>query len=207
MTTSNGATPSIREALPEDAADVASVHVLSWRAAYRDLLPGPYLASLDPEERASVWHDRLTAPDRPTVLLATEPDGRVVAFSCLRAWPDEEPAEAEAAGATDVARTAGAVGTAGASRAFDPVSTAELAALYALPEAWGTGVGRSLLAASTEVLVTAGFRTAALWVLAGNTRGRRFYEAAGWRPDGTAVREVTGGRELEELRYRRALFG
>ncbi|MEU7070370.1 GNAT family N-acetyltransferase [Streptomyces narbonensis] len=200
MTTSNGATPSIREALAEDAAAVASVHVLSWRAAYRDLLPGPYLASLDPEERASVWHDRLTAPDRPTVLLATEPDGRVVAFSCLRAWPDEEPAEDDAASA------AGAAGTAGASPALDPVSTAELAALYALPEVWGTGVGRSLLAASTEVLVTAGFRTAALWVFAGNARGRRFYEAAGWRPDGAAVREVTGGRELEELRYRRELF-
>ncbi|MEU3744495.1 MULTISPECIES: GNAT family N-acetyltransferase [Streptomyces] len=200
MTTSNGATTSIREAVPGDAAAVASVHVLSWRAAYRDLLPGPYLASLDPEERASVWHERLSAPDRPTVLLATEADGRVVAFSCLRAWPDEEPGEPAEAGA------AGEPGASGASLALDPASTAELAALYALPEVWGTGVGRALLAASTEVLVTAGFRTASLWVFAGNTRGRRFYEAAGWRPDGAAVREVTGGRELEELRYRRALL-
>ncbi|ALO11983.1 GCN5-related N-acetyltransferase [Streptomyces venezuelae] len=200
MTTSSGTTTSIREATPEDAAALAGVHVRSWQAAYRDLLPGPYLDSLDPEERAAVWHDRLTAPDRPTVLLATEADGRVVAFSCLRAWPGEEPEESGASHASD-----GTDGTDGTD-ALDLTTTAELAALYALPEAWGTGVGRSLLAASTEVLVTAGFRTAVLWVFADNTRGRRFYEAAGWRPDGRAVRDVTGGRELEELRYRRELF-
>ncbi|MFI6421644.1 GNAT family N-acetyltransferase [Streptomyces sp. NPDC050842] len=184
-------TTAIREAIPEDAAALAAVHVLSWRAAYRDLLPGPYLDALDPEERAAVWHARLTAQDRPTVLLATEADGRVVAFSCFRAWPD---------GAEQ------ADGTADEPGALDPATTAELAALYSLPEVWGTGVGRTLLAASTESLAAAGFRTAALWVLAGNARGRRFYEAAGWRPDGTTVRDVTGGRELEELRYRRALF-
>ncbi|MFE1902096.1 GNAT family N-acetyltransferase [Streptomyces gardneri] len=200
MTTSSGTTTSIREATPEDAAALAGVHVRSWQAAYRDLLPGPYLDSLDPEERAAVWRDRLTAPDRPTVLLATEADGRVVAFSCLRAWPGEE---SEASGASHASDDPD--GTDGTD-ALDPTTTAELAALYALPEVWGTGVGRSLLAASTEVLVTAGFRTAVLWVFTGNARGRRFYEAAGWRPDGRAVHDVTGGRELEELRYRRALF-
>ncbi|MFJ5075412.1 GNAT family N-acetyltransferase [Streptomyces sp. NPDC088553] len=169
----------IREALPEDAAGIAAVHVLSWRAAYRDLLPGPYLDALDVEERTATWRVRLTAPERSTVLVETGPDERVRAFSCFRAWPDEE---------------------------FDRRTTAELAALYALPEVWGTGVGRALLAASTEALVATGFRTAALWVFAGNARGRRFYEAAGWRPDGEAVREETGGRVLEELRYRGDLF-
>ncbi|MER5963906.1 GNAT family N-acetyltransferase [Streptomyces sp. NPDC002057] len=169
----------IREARPEDAAAVAAVHVLSWRAAYRDLLPGPYLDALDVEERTAVWRGRLTAPDRPTVLVATDTDGRVRAFSCVRAWPGE---------------------------GFAPGPTAEVAALYALPEVWGTGVGRALLTASTEALTAAGFRTAALWVFAGNARGRRFYEAAGWRPDGEVAREETGGRVLEELRYRRGLF-
>jgi GNAT superfamily N-acetyltransferase len=169
----------MREALPEDAAELAAVHVLSWRAAYRDLLPGPYLDALDIDERAAVWRARLTAPDRPTVLVSTGDDGRMVAFSCFRPWPDEESA---------------------------PGSTAELAALYALPEVWGTGVGRALMSASTEALMARGFRAAALWVFADNARGRRFYEAAGWRPDGTTVREETGGRLLEELRYRRDLL-
>ncbi|MFJ2784551.1 GNAT family N-acetyltransferase [Streptomyces sp. NPDC093249] len=168
----------VREALPEDAAGVAAVHVLSWRAAYRELLPGPYLASLDVDERAALWRARLTAPDRPRVLVAVGAGGRTVAFSCFRAWRGE---------------------------GFAPGSTAELAALYALPEAWGTGVGRALLGASTRALARDGYRTAALWVLAGNARARRFYEAAGWRPDGEAVREETGGVVLDELRYRKAL--
>ncbi|WP_405870762.1 GNAT family N-acetyltransferase [Streptomyces zaomyceticus] len=169
----------IREAHPEDAAAIATVHVLSWRAAYRDLLPGPFLDTLDIEERAAEWRARLTVPDRPTVLVATGSGGRVRAFSCFRDWRGDE---------------------------FDPGTTAELSALYSLPEVWGTGVGRALLAESTQALVTAGFRTAALWVFAENARGRRFYEAAGRRPDGEAVREATGGRVLEELRYRRDLF-
>ncbi|MFD8975432.1 GNAT family N-acetyltransferase [Streptomyces sp. NPDC059593] len=193
-------TTAIREATPDDAAALAAVHVLSWRAAYSDLLPGPYLDALDPEERAAVWRARLAAPDRPTVLLATAAGGRVVAFSCFRAWPEEVPDEPGGSGGSGGSDEPGEPG------AFDPATTAELAALYALPEVWGTGVGRELLASSTQALTAAGFHTAALWVFAGNARGRRFYEAAGWRPDGTSVRDVTGGRELEELRYRRELF-
>ncbi|MEU7702754.1 GNAT family N-acetyltransferase [Streptomyces sp. NPDC039028] len=169
----------IREAVPEDAAGIAAVHVLSWRAAYRDLLPHSYLDALDVEERTAVWRARLTAPVRSDVLVETDPDGRVRAFSCFRAWPGEE---------------------------FDGRTTAELAALYALPEVWGTGVGRALLTASARCLTASGFRTVALWVFAGNARGRRFYEAAGLRPDGEVVREETGGRVLDELRYRGDLF-
>ncbi|MGW3391235.1 N-acetyltransferase family protein [Streptomyces cinereoruber] len=102
-----------------------------------------------------------------------------VAFSCFHPWPGE---------------------------GFEPAPTAESAALYALPEVRGAGVGRALLSATTGALVEAGFRSAALWVFAGNARARRFYEAAGRRADGESVREETGGRALEELRYRRDLL-
>ncbi|MFG2640076.1 GNAT family N-acetyltransferase [Streptomyces sp. NPDC048370] len=171
----------IRAALPRDAAAIAAVHVRSWQAAYRDLLPRPYLDGLDVDERAAVWAARLAEPRPPGVLLATEagPSERVVGFCGFRAWPDDE---------------------------LDPATTGEISALYAVPEAWGTGVGRGLLAAAEEALAAEGFRDAALWVLADNARGRRFYEAAGWRPDGTVVQDTTAGRTLDELRYRRRLF-
>ncbi|MEU6929538.1 hypothetical protein AB0A05_10295 [Streptomyces sp. NPDC046374] len=41
----------IREAAPSDAAAVAAVHIRSWRAAYRGLVPDAYLDSLDVGER------------------------------------------------------------------------------------------------------------------------------------------------------------
>ncbi|MFI8288634.1 GNAT family N-acetyltransferase [Streptomyces sp. NPDC085614] len=169
----------IQQALPSDAAELAAVHVRSWRAAYRDLLPRPYLDGLDVGERTAVWRDRLAAPERPTVLVARDADGRMTGFCSTRAWPDTD---------------------------LDPATTGEIAALYVLPEAWRAGVGRALLAASVESLAAAGFREAALWVFADNARGRAFYEAAGWEPDGTVATESTAGRELDELRYRRVLF-
>ncbi|MEU9699454.1 GNAT family N-acetyltransferase [Streptomyces sp. NPDC047981] len=174
---------SIRAALPEDAAAIARVHVRSWQAAYRGLLPRAYLDALDVEERAAVWAERLGGVGAPGVFVATEEvSGPVVGFCCFRGRPG------------------------GGSDDLDPLATGEIAALYALPEVWGTGVGRRLLAASEEALAADGFRDAALWVLADNARGRRFYEAAGWRPDGTVTQDTTAGRTLDELRYRRRLF-
>ncbi|MEU4266409.1 GNAT family N-acetyltransferase [Streptomyces sp. NPDC026092] len=191
----------IRSALPEDAAAIAAVHVRSWQAAYRDLLPRAYLDSLDVDERAAVWAARLAEPQAPGVLVAAEDGaaGQVVGFCCFRAWPGEERDAGTAEGP-------GEGPDAGTDDRLDPATTGEIAALYVVPEVWGSGVGRGLLAASEEALVVDGFQDAALWVLADNARGRRFYEAAGWRPDGTVVQDTTAGRALDELRYRRRLF-
>ena len=54
----------------------------------------------------------------------------------------------------------------------------ELYALYVLPERWGTGLGHLLLERTGDVR--------SLWVLEQNARARRFYEAHGFRPDGTS---------------------
>ena len=42
----------IRPAEPDDALDVARVHVRSWQTGYHGLLPAAYLDQLRPEERA-----------------------------------------------------------------------------------------------------------------------------------------------------------
>jgi RimJ/RimL family protein N-acetyltransferase len=39
-------------------------------------------------------------------------------------------------------------------------------------------------------------------VLTDNARARRFYEAAGWRPDGTVRILDFDGTPIEEIRYR-----
>ncbi|KUL30107.1 GNAT family N-acetyltransferase [Streptomyces regalis] len=82
---------------------------------------------------------------------------------------------------------------------------AEIGTLYAVPEVWSTGVGKQLMSATWAALRQADYALATLWVLEDNERARRFYEAHGWRADGTAVEDTTGGASLNKLRYRRSL--
>jgi len=42
-------------------------------------------------------------------------------------------------------------------------------------------------------------------VLEGNTRARRFYELAGWIPDGAEKDDDMAGTTIREVRYRREL--
>lgn len=165
---------------PADVADseaIARVHVESWRAAYRGLLPGGYLASLSVAGRARRWRSRLrTVPARETVLVA-EHAGGVVAFCSVGPARDGD---------------------------CDPEWTGELYAIYAVEAEWGRGTGRALHEAAVGALRAARFADAVLWVLETNARARRFYERCGWRPDG-AAKEETYGRPVVEVRYRRPL--
>jgi GNAT superfamily N-acetyltransferase len=81
----------------------------------------------------------------------------------------------------------------------------ELYALYALPEAWGSGAGRALLEAGLASLREDGRLAATLWVLADNPRARRFYEREGWTADGGSREEEHLGARVVEVRYRIAL--
>ena len=91
----------------------------------------------------------------------------------------------------------------GASRDAD--ADGELHAIYALPQAWGTGAGPALMAAGIEALRVAGHREAILYVLEDNPRARRFYEREGWSTDGTTKTDEFLGVPVREVRYRRLL--
>jgi GNAT superfamily N-acetyltransferase len=81
----------------------------------------------------------------------------------------------------------------------------ELYAIYVLPEAWGAGHGRALMAAVLDRLRGDGFAEAILWVLEDNPRTRRFYEEGGWRLEGEP-REVTFlDTPVRVVRYRTEL--
>lgn len=81
----------------------------------------------------------------------------------------------------------------------------ELLALYVTPTLIGTGIGHTLLTAGTTRARTHGFHTLYLWVVRGNTRAQRFYERAGFTPDGAEESYDVGGSSVPELRYRRSL--
>jgi GNAT superfamily N-acetyltransferase len=92
----------------------------------------------------------------------------------------------------------------GLCRDDDLPNFGELMALYVDPAYVGTGVGRTLIAAARERL-RASSTQAALWVLDGNARARRFYERDGWSHDGTRRTRIYGDSPVQEVRYRSAV--
>ncbi len=97
------------------------------------------------------------------------------------------------------------VGFAVVGPAQNPEGAGELCAITVDPDHWGTGVGRTLLAAAQAELARLGYAEAVLWVLPDNARGRRFYELAGWTTDGTRRTSEVRGVVVPEVRYRRRL--
>lgn len=166
---------SVRTAVPEDAAQVADVHVRSWQVAYRGLFPDEYLDGLRPQDRAARYDFGAADPGRPRTVVAVE-HGRICGFATAGACAD------------DPTRRAG-----------------ELFAIYVDPGRWGRGVGRVLIADARDRLGRDGFLEAVLWVLVGNARAERFYRADGWLPDGQRRREQVWGVTADEIRYRRGL--
>ena len=92
--------------------------------------------------------------------------------------------------------------TTGLCRDEDLPNFGELMAIYVDPAHVGTGVGRVLITAARERLRVVSTQ-AALWVLEGNVRARRFYERDGWEFDGTRRTRTYGKVPVQELRYRR----
>jgi len=166
----------VRLARSEDAPAIAAVHVRSWQWAYRGQIPDDYLDGLSARlaERTEMWRQILTSrlPEDRT-WLAMQGD-RMVGF--VDTGPTHD---------TD-ARP----------------GTAEIRALYLDPSAVGLGIGCALFAHAVDDLRQRHFRRAILWVLATNRRARRFYEVAGWCPDGVTKTEERPGFILEEMRYR-----
>ena len=163
----------------QDVPEIAGVHVQSWQAAYRGLLPQAYLDGLDPAQRIGQWEQSLSAPDgsdRGT--LVVDADGRLSGFVSYGPARDDDA---------------------------DSGRAGEIYAIYLIPAAWDGGIGRQLMAAALDRLGEAGFDQVILWVLDSNARARRFYEAGGWRADEAAKHDDSFGVPMTEVRYCRSL--
>jgi GNAT superfamily N-acetyltransferase len=95
------------------------------------------------------------------------------------------------------------VGFASVGPSRDERDIGELYAIYVDPKAWSTGAGRALIETAEAKLVEE-YDEATLWVLEDNPRARRFYERAGWAPDGAAKSEERWGVRAGEVRYRKS---
>ena len=172
-------TANIRLALPADAEGIASVHIESWQWAYRGLVPKKYLDEMPGGygDRVQRWRAILGRARAPEWTFLAEEAGLVIGFVSIGAARDDN--------------------------LF--AGTGEVCSLYLSEHASGTGLGRRLFASAENALRSAGFTRATLWVLDGNVRARRFYEAAGWAADGTSKVDSARGFDLQEVRYTRVL--
>ncbi|MFD3720722.1 GNAT family N-acetyltransferase [Streptomyces sp. NPDC058674] len=171
---SDGPRIGIRAMAEQDIDAVSALRLAGWRYAYAGLMPQAHLDAMDAREDAARQRARFAdAASASTDLVAEDADGAVVGWACFGCGPATE-------------HTDGA---------------GELYALYARPDLIGTGIGRALMA---EVLRRTGSWPALrLWVVEGNARARRFYERAGFTPDGAVSSSDVDGVPVPEVRYHR----
>jgi ribosomal protein S18 acetylase RimI-like enzyme len=169
----------IRRAEERDAPGIARVHVDSWQAAYLGLLPASYLNGLTVAGQTARWRRILAGATRPgsrTLVLSVASE--VVGFSTVGPTRDSDD---------------------------DPRVVGEIYTVYVAPELWSHGLGAELFEAAQNDLAEGGHRVVTLWVLHGNARAKKFYEAAGFERDGTRRPVWMAGKTLPEIRYRRRL--
>lgn len=165
----------VRETNDGDVHRIAEIHVRSWQAAYRGLLPDALLDGLSVSEREQSWSALLSgAGDRWLTLVAEGSGGALTGF-CSVATPgrDEDVGEA----------------------------TAEIGAFYVDPDHWREGVGRAMLSAALEKLGEKGWHDVVLWVLPENRAALAFYDRFGFAVEqGVEKREERSGRPAIRLR-------
>ena len=190
----------IRSASTADATQIAAVMRDSWFAAYDGII-------------APAIIDRATSPDG---------GARIRQSFRLRPWQRMIAAVARGpAPAVGIQNATEIVGYASYGPERDVLGTpwpyprtqagrdgqvAELYALYVHPAWWSTGTGRALMDQVLLKVRVAGYRYITLWVLEANARARRFYQRAGFAPDGARhlLEDLDG---VTEIRYRRAVRG
>jgi GNAT superfamily N-acetyltransferase len=176
---------SVRPARPDDAAAVARVQVVTWRTAYREVLPVAVLDEWDEHAAAESWRTAVTAPPTPGhgVLVAVERD-EVVGFAAYG------PAELTAGESSDPAGP-----------------TTEIATLLVEPR-WGRrGHGSRLLAAVADLARTTGAARLQVWLPETDDVSARFFESAGWAQQGWLRTLDTGAEPLREVRWHTMLTG
>ncbi len=162
---------NLRRATPDDAATIAGIHVETWRAAYRGLVPDSHLLRLDPgPQGAERFREFLESGEGETYVV--ERDGQPIGLLTVGPCRDDDLDE----------------------------SIGEIWGIYLAADQWRRGIGARVCARAEEMLRARGSRRIVLWVFEGNNRARRFYEAMGYSADG-ATKVIEVGAPLTAVRY------
>ena len=163
----------IRKAEVKDASGVAKVHVETWQSHYKGQVPDDYLANLSVEDRTKVWTEIFSNQKPKTAAFVSEEDGIILGFCSVGPSRDV-----------------------GVSH-----ETGELYSIYLDSSKQGQGIGSALMKAGLDFLREQYFNKVTLWVLKTNLKTISFYEAKGWKVDGTEKQDEKNGFVFEEIRY------
>jgi GNAT superfamily N-acetyltransferase len=167
---------SVRPARPADGGEIARVQLVTWRTAYRQLLPAALLDAWDEAAATEAWAAAAAAGAPGQGLLVALESGTVVGFAAYAPPPDDDTGD-------------------------DGGPVTEIATLLVEPR-WGRrGHGSRLLAAVADLATAAGAGALRVWLPEGDQVSARFYESAGWAPDGWARTLDTGTQPLREVRW------
>ncbi len=169
--------PYVRQATSADAEQIAQVQVNAWRWAYQGQVPDDALNALSVPDSANGWRSRLSDLGDTMGFWVADGNGLVVGFAFAGPTRDDDAVE----------------------------GTGEVYAIYLERAHLGTGLGRRMFETATQWLKDQEFRVVTVWVLDSNRQGRRFYEAAGLRFDGSTKTQPFGSFIAHEVRYRRDL--
>ena len=142
---------AVRPAQLDDAAAIARVHVASWNAAYRDILPDRILERFDVGQRLDSRRRILRQTDDLHLVAHDTTFGDIVGFC-----------------------------DAGRARRDGPWR-GEVYAIYLLHHARHHGIGREMFEQVMAWMRARAMPSMVVWVLENNPHARRFYEALGGR--------------------------
>jgi ribosomal protein S18 acetylase RimI-like enzyme len=145
----------IRPARVDDCHDLGHIHVESWKAAYKGVVPDSFLDKMSADRSEDRFIDAISQGSERNIVALVE--DKVAGFMCLGKCRDE-----------DVDETYG-----------------EIWGIYLHPAFWRQGIGAELLLYGISSLKAEGYNRATLWVLEGNTNARKFYEKFGFLFEGT----------------------
>ncbi|MFG2562974.1 GNAT family N-acetyltransferase [Streptomyces sp. NPDC048496] len=166
----------VREMNEDDIPAVSAIRVRGWQSAYAGIVPPAYLDAMTVESDVSQRRKRFSRPRRQATDLVAVDGGAPVGWASFGPCLSQRPGEGRAG---------------------------EIYALYVRPDLIGQGVGRTLITNAHARMENLQFPISVLWVLHDNHRARRFYECAGYKPDGETQDDVYDEITLTELRYQR----
>ena len=159
------------EATESDAQAIATLHAMSWRNAYRGLVPDDYLAEPVMRERLAFWNERMSDTGEVRLILKAMDGDELVGFTCV--VRDADPAWGPLLDNLHVRPDRRGTGV--GWRLFDA------------SRAWASAVARG--------------RPMHLWVIEGNVDARRFYDRQNGQVTGREIMELVPGIWVPAIRY------